>query len=248
MKKKIIMGAFAALFSMGIVARAQDSTSTTTTTTTTTKVEDNKDNKDKEEFHHGEFGLQFIPMVTRMDFNTSNGDVVTADAVLGMGYGGKIGLNFSPCFGLLGEVNYDAIMQRYKDKDLEREVHLNYLDIPVLLVLSTDKTKPVMFNVHAGPQFGINVGSSVSGGQTSETDTVHAVIAVKQGDVGLAYGAGLGFMLIPDKNTLRLDLGFRGMYGLIDTRGDQTSADTYNVLVKASRKAYGGYLGLTLLF
>jgi hypothetical protein len=246
MKTKIITGAFAALLGLGTSVFAQDSTSTRTTTTTTTTVDEDK--KDDKEMKHGEFGLHFIPMVTRMDFNTSNGDVVTADAVLGMGYGGVLGLNFSPYFGLQGEVNYNAIMQRYKDKDLEREVHLNYLDIPVLLVVSTDKTMPVMFNVHVGPQFGINIGSSVNGGQTSETDTVHAVIAVKQGDVGLAYGAGFGFMLIPDKNCLRLDVGFRGMYGLIDTQGKQTSGDTYNVMVKASRKAYGGYLGLTLLF
>src|ERR1043166_7194060 len=112
MRTQIICGAFAALLGLGNAVRAQDSTSTTTTTTTTTKVEDEK--KDDKEMKNGEFGLQFIPMITRMDFNTSNGEVVTADAVLGMGYGGKIGLNFSPYVGIQGEVNYDAIMQRYK--------------------------------------------------------------------------------------------------------------------------------------
>jgi hypothetical protein len=245
MKTMIIAGTLAALFSFGTLS-AQDTTTTRTTTTTTTEVD--TDQKEDREMKHGEFGLHFIPMITTLEFNTSGGEVVRGDATLGMGYGGKIGLNFSPYVGILGEVNYDAITQRYKDQDIEREVHINYLNIPVLLVISSDKTLPVMLNVHVGPQFGLNLGADMTSSGTSETDTVHAVIAVKEGDVGVAYGAGLGFMLIPDKNSLRLDLGFRGMYGLVDMRGDETGPNTYNVLVKASRKAYGGYLGLTVLF
>jgi hypothetical protein len=131
---------------------------------------------------------------------------------------------------------------------LERTVAINYLDIPVLLSLNTNKTCPVNFNVVLGPQFGINTGSSInSSGSNSETDTMNATIAVKQGDVGAAYGAGFEFAFPPNGNFI-IDLGFRGMYGLVDMSAKPVGSNTYNVLVKGARKAYGGYIGIKLAF
>jgi len=49
-------------------------------------------------------------------------------------------------------------------------------------------------------------------------------------------------------HTFRLDFGFRGFYGLVKMDGDHTGNDTYNVIISATRKTYGAYLGLTLLF
>jgi hypothetical protein len=121
------------------------------------------------------------------------------------------------------------------------------VNIPVMLSFNTDKTLPVNLNFVVGPQFGINVGSSIQSSGNANADTLRAVVAVKQGDVGAAYGAGLEFAL-NKAHTLRLDLGFRGFYGFVDMRADQTSPDSYNILVRASRKTYAGYLGLTFCF
>jgi len=106
---------------------------------------------------------------------------------------------------------------------------------------------PVVFGVVIGPQFGINIGSSFSGNSASNKDTLNAVLAVKQGDVGVAYGAGFGIALNQQRN-IRLDFGFRGVYGLVNMNGTPAGDNSYNILVTGSRKSYGGYAGITFLF
>jgi opacity protein-like surface antigen len=201
------------------------------------------------ELHHGEFGVRFLPTFTSLAFNTYNKDVVQGEVTLTYGYGVMLGLNFSKHVGIEVDGNYSYISQKYKDQNLNREVHISYIDVPVMLSLNTDKSKWVNLNVVVGPQFGINIGSSVKTTNGSNQDTVHAVLAVKQGDVGLAYGAGLEFALTPS-HSLRFDIGFRGMYGLVNIDGNSSSSDpnTYNVLVSASRKSYAGYAGLSFTF
>jgi hypothetical protein len=173
--------------------------------------------------------------------------VVQGEAVANYGYGAMLGLNFSRHVGIMAEVDYLDISQKYKDQELEKQVHINYLNIPVMLSLNTDKSKLVNLNVVVGPQFGVNVGSSVNSSSNSNTTTTQATLAVKQGDIGIAYGAGFEFALTRS-HALRIDLGFRGMYGLVDISGDNTGPNTYNVLVHASRKSYGGYIGLAFAF
>jgi hypothetical protein len=235
MKKSIIISAAvaisAALFSVN--ANGQDSASA----------------KKDMPYKWGELGVRFMPTFTSLTFNNPSGDVVTGQATLSYGYGGMLARNFSKNVGMQVEVNYNAISQKYKDQGLERQISVNYLDIPLLLSLNTDVSKPVNFNLVVGPQFGLNIGSKISANGNSETDTVNATVGAKGSDVGLAYGAGLGFMLNKPQ-TLRFDVGFRGAYGLVDLKGSNsnTSPDTYNINVRASRKSYGGYAGLTLLF
>lgn len=194
----------------------------------------------------GELGVRFMPTVTYLSVNTSGG-VVQATTDVNYGYGAMLGINFSKNIGIVGEVDYLAINQKYKDQELERQVQLNYLNIPVMLSLNTDKTRAVNLNVVVGPQFGINVGSSASAVDNGNGSTVTTTVAAKGSDVGLAYGAGLEFALNP-RHTFRLDLGFRGMYGLANLSGDQTSPDAYTVTFSGARKAYGGYAGFTILW
>ena len=201
------------------------------------------DNREDAPLRHGEAGLRFFPTFTALSFQSADGEVVRGTATLNYGYGVMIGANFSPHFGLMAEVDYLGINQRYKDKELEHQVTLNYLNIPVMLQFNTNKAKPINLNVVVGPQFGINLGADVDTYGNSNSGTVQATIAAKGGDVGIAYGAGFEFALNRE-HTIRLDLGFRGMYGLVDIRGDEVGPNTYNVLVSASRSSYGGYLGL----
>ena len=202
---------------------------------------------DEHELYKGEFGLRYLPTFTSLAFRNVNGDVVQGTAIMSNGFGIMLGHNFSKFAGIQLEINYEQISQKYKDGELERQVHINYINVPLLLSFNTDKTMPVVFGVVVGPQFGINVGSSFSGNSTNNTDTVHAVLAVKQGDIGLAYGAGFGIALNKQR-TIRLDLGFRGVYGLVNMKGTPAGDNAYNILVTGSRKSYGGYAGITFLF
>lgn len=203
--------------------------------------------KDENKLHKGEFGLRYLPTFTSLSLRNYNGDVVQGKATMSSGFGIMLAHNFSKCVGVQAEINYNKISQKYKDRGLDQQVSINYIDVPVMLGINTDKTMPVVFGVVVGPQFGINIGSSFSGNSGNNSDTLSAVLAVKEGDVGLAYGAGFGIALTPQRN-IRLDFGFRGAYGLVDMRGDAAGSNSYNILVKGSRKSYGGYLGITFLF
>jgi hypothetical protein len=196
-----------------------------------------------------ELGIRYYPTFSSLALRTYGGETVQGTLSMSHGWGIMLAHNFNRHVGLQVEVDYNQISQKYRDRNLDRRVDISYLNIPVLLSLNTDKSHWVNWNFVAGPQFAVNLGSKVTTSGSNNTDTLHAVVAVKPGDVGLAYGTGLEFML-NKHHTVRLDLGFRGFYGFVDMRADQTSnsPDTYNIIVKASRKQYAGYLGLTFLF
>jgi hypothetical protein len=194
-----------------------------------------------------ELGVRYMPTFSSLRVRTSSGDVVQGELAMSHGWGVMLGYNFDRHIGIVGEVDYLAIEQKYKDRNLDRTVGVSYLNIPVMLSVNTNKTKPVNWNFVAGPQFGINIGSSLRTEGTAESGTVQAAVGVKQGDVGLAYGTGLEFALNRD-HTLRADVGYRGFFGFLDMNADEVAPNTYNVIVKAARKSYAGYLGLTWCF
>ena len=201
---------------------------------------------DDDELKHIEFGIRYMPTFSSIDMNSSNG-VVEGSFTMSNGFGGMLGINLTNNLGIQGEINYYQINQKYADGNLNRDLTINYLNIPVLLSLNTNKAAPVNLNLVAGPQFGINVGSKFETSGSNNSDTARAVVALRKGDVGVAYGAGLEFAL--NKNhSLRLDLGFRGFYGLVNMDSSTNDDGTYNVIVSASRKTYGGYVGLAWMF
>ena len=195
-----------------------------------------------------EFGLRFMPTVSALDMKTSSGGTVTGQATLGYGIGALLGYNFSNHVGIQGEAIYSSITQKYKEQDVERKINLKYVNIPLLLSLNTNKTGSVNLNAVAGPQIGISVGSSVftSGGNESNTT---AIIDVKKGDLGLAYGAGVDFALSP-AGAVRLGIGFRGVYGLFDIsdNNNSTTTDSYYILDRTHLKTYSAYAGLSIVF
>lgn len=204
--------------------------------------------KEEPPFKGGEIGFRFMPVFSRFDIKDAEGNTIEGDLTLSYGYGAFIGAN-SKHVGLQLEVIYNPISQKYKDRNMERTVDINYLNIPLLLTLNTDKSKPVNFNVAFGPQVGINTGSKVKTTSNGDVDTVRAVVALKQSDLGVAYGAGVEFCLNPMR-TVRLNLGFRGVYGLVDIsdRSKTKATDSYFIIDKTNRESYAGYLGLSFLF
>lgn len=192
----------------------------------------------------GEFGVRFMPTISNLEVQTSSGGQITTDATVGFGAGILLGFNFSDNFGIQGEVIYSTLNQKYSEDDVEKEVKLEYINVPLLLSYNTGKLKPVNFNVVAGPQIGISVGSEL-GGTTDE----NAVLSVKKGDLGFAYGAGFDFGLNTAK-TFRLGIGFRGVYGLVDISNNSNNLESgsYYVLDKAHVKTYSAYAGVSFLF
>ena len=194
-------------------------------------------------------GFNFMPTITSFEVRQIDNGTAKAKFVLGYGFGGQVGYNFNPHFATQLEVIYSTLSQKYTDRSLERTINLSYLHFPLLLRYNTDITRPVNFNVVAGPQFGLNVGSSVKTEGGTVADTVEAVLAVKPADFGVAYGAGFNFGLGPNANP-KINLGFRGVYGLLDIseKSQTTTTDQFYILDRSHVKTYAGVLGLTYLF
>jgi len=197
---------------------------------------------------NAEFGIRLMPTVSALDVQTSAGGKISTDATLGFGAGVFLGVNFTDHFGIQGEAIYSALNQKYTEQDVQKEIKLEYINVPLLLSYNSGKLKPVNFNIVAGPQIGISVGSELftNGGINNNGE---AVLSVKKGDLGFAYGAGFDFGLNAAK-TFRFGIGFRGVYGLVDISDNSNNIDSgsYYVLDKAHVKTYSVYLGVSFLF
>jgi hypothetical protein len=230
--------------------------STTTTTTTTTEnnpapstEKSNGDNTNNNDHNccGGFIGARFMPTFTFLDIHQQNNGNVKGTAVLGYGVGAFIGYNFSKNVGIQGEVLYSSLSQKFVEGEKKQRLDLSYINIPVMLSLNTNYCAPVNLNFVVGPQLGINTGSKVKTEGNEGTDTVQAVVAVKPTDLGIAYGAGVDFRL---GTNLRLGIGFRGVYGLVDISDDSnnTTTDQYYVIDRAKVKTYSAYVGLGIDF
>ncbi len=198
-----------------------------------------------------EFGFRFMPTVSALDMRTSSGGTVSGQATFGYGVGGNIGINFTDHVGVEGDILYNAITQKYKDQEMERTIHVNYLNIPIMLSLNTGKSRPVNLNFVAGPQMSYNVGSRMETSGSNGTDTMQATLVLKKGNLGFAYGAGLEFAL-NERRSVRLDLGFRGVYGFVDIAQPKTGTDPesreFNVAEGTKIQTYSAFVGVTWLF
>jgi hypothetical protein len=193
-----------------------------------------------------EIGLRFMPTFNSFEITTPGEGRVKSEFSAGFGIGGVLGINPWKHVGIQGEVIYSTIAQKYKETDSERQINLKYLNIPLLLSLNTGKSNAINFNVVAGPQIGISMGSSISG---VGNDSTMAVLSVKKGDLGVAYGAGLDFGVNPAK-TIRVSLGFRGVFGVVDISDNNKSltTDSYYLLDRSQIQTYAGYAGISMLF
>jgi Outer membrane protein beta-barrel domain len=188
-------------------------------------------------------GVRFMPTFSTFQIFTPTTGRLNSDLSTGYGLGGFIGYYFTEQLGVQGEIIYSAIAQKYKEVDVERQIDLKYVNIPLLFSLNTGKSQKINFNLVAGPQIGISAGSKLSAGNNN------AILSVKKGDIGFAYGAGLDFG-IDALHLFRLGLGFRGVVGLLDISDHNTTltTDNYYVLDRSTIKSYSGYLGLSILF
>jgi len=197
----------------------------------------------------GEIGVRFMPTFSSLNLNTSAGGTVKGEITLGYGVGALLGYNFSEHVGVQGEIIYTSIAQKYDDVDVQHRINLRYVNIPLMLSLNSGRTKAVNFNIVGGPQIGYSAGSSVETTGGDGTNSTQAILVVKKGDLGVAYGAGVDFALNPEGN-FRLGLGYRGVLGLFDISDNSNSlaTDSYYILDRTRIKTNAGYIGLTFLF
>ena len=197
---------------------------------------------------HTELGVRIMPTFSSLHLKTADGGDLTGAMTVGWGGGIFGGYNFTDHVGVQAEIIYNTISQKFKDVDVEREITLRYLNIPILFSLNSGKSKPVNFNLVAGPQMGLSVGSTLSASVGEGPDHAHAQLSVKKSDIGFAYGAGVDFGLNATK-TFRLGIGFRGVYGLFDISDNSQTVvtDSYFVLDHTHIRTYSGYLGLSFI-
>lgn len=187
-------------------------------------------------------GIRFMPTISSIKVLNSDGNSVNGNVVYSYGYGGLVGLDFNQHIGLQLEVLYNTLSQKYNDHTLDRHIDMNYVNVPVLLALNTNSNNIVNFNFVVGPQWGLNVGSKVeTTGTGNGNSNTQAILAVKKNDLGIAYGAGLDF-----GGTLRIEIGFRGVAGLIDIsdRSKTLETNSYYILQKKGSQTYQAYIGL----
>lgn len=194
-------------------------------------------------------GIRFMPTTSDIKVQNSDGNSVDGEVVVSYGYGGLLGYNFTKHVGLQLEVLYSTLSQKYADHTLDREIDINYVNVPLLLSLNVNRTNAFNINLAVGPQLGINVGSSVTTRGTANGNTnTKAVLAVKENDFGIAYGGGVDFGLNAAR-TIRFDIGFRGVNGLMDVsdRSEKLETGSYYILQKKRTQTYAGYIGFTFL-
>ena len=197
--------------------------------------------------NRGEFGIHFMPSFTKIDVRDSQGNVIPGSISLQPGFGILLGFNISNHIGIQGEINYLSISQKYTDASVDREVKIRYINVPILLTLNTDKSKQFNMNVVAGPEFGFNTGASINSTGTEGTDTLQAVVVLKKGNVGFAYGAGLEFAMNKSRSCF-FELGYRGFYSFVDVTTTVNSEEKYNAVVELPRNRNSVYIGLTVQF
>lgn len=224
---------------------------TTTTTTTTTSNQDNGTTAESSssDFKKGYIGVRGLMTFTSLKVKGLGDGAIETSYKAGYGGGGVLGVNLTKNFGLQLEVLYSSLSQSFKDESgFEREFKVNYINVPLLLMLNTDASKGLNLNICVGPQLGLNTGSSIDKMQQGAgVDSVNAVLAVKSGDIGFAYGAGLDFLI---GDALKLSIGFRGVRGLVDISDNSQNITTneYYVLDRAHVNTYSGYAGVALCF
>jgi hypothetical protein len=199
--------------------------------------------------HVVELGFRLMPTVSDFELAAYDGGTIAGQATFGYGVGGLLAINFSEHFGIQTELIYNSLSQRYVSREMDRRLHVDYLNVPLMLSVSTGKSNYVNLNFVAGPQVGFTLGYNVDVDEGSDVDTLTAIYDIDQGDFGVAYGAGLSFSL-NEMRSIRLDIGYRGVFGFtnISNAREPEDQNTYYDLGSTYIRTNALYAGLTLCF
>lgn len=161
-------------------------------------------------------------------------DTEESEGRIGLCLGGFSSYNFSKNFALQGEVLYTQ-KGDYDEEDLNGvissvRINIHYLEIPMLAKVSLP-TGSFTPSLYLGPTVAFQIGSSFEfklGGVTVEGDLTD----VKDVDVGLALGTGLGFGSGPTK--FLVDFRYTAGLSSIDDSGGVNQLDWKNSVASLS--------------
>ena len=200
-----------------------------------------------------QYGIEVMPTISTIEVNSMpDGIVQPLSPTITYNYGAFFTYNFSTMVGLRTEVLYSTVSQQYQDRMLDRNLNLNYVNIPLLLSFNTGVSDPLNINFVTGPQIGINTGKSmVSTGPTiiGETRMPDGVLAPDKLYLSVVYGLGFDFSL-NSRRTTRLGFGYRGSIGVTDAgdNASKLSANEYSILDHSQTRTYSLYSTLSFAF
>jgi hypothetical protein len=122
-------------------------------------------------------------------------------------------------------------------------IKLDYVEFPVLAVVTVPVSKAARLNLFGGPTFSFNTKAEAEISLGSFSASADIGNAVKGFDVGLTFGAGMTF------DVGSVILGFDGRYGFgLETIVDSDSANDFfssgNADVKNKGFAFMGSVGI----
>lgn len=198
---------------------------------------------------HVELGVRLMPTVSNFQLEAYDGGTIAGQATFGYGVGGLLAINFNEHFGIQTELIYNSLSQRYVSREMDRRLHVDYLNVPLMLSVNTGKSNYVNLNFVAGPQYGFTLGYDVDVEDGGDADTLTAVYDIDKGDFGMAYGGGLSFSL-NEMRSIRLDIGYRGVFGFtnISNAREPEDQNTYYDLGATYIRTSAIYAGITLCF
>lgn len=110
---------------------------------------------------HAIVGVRCMPTFSSLNFQDSGSNKIKGEFVVSSRCGALLGANYANNVGLQMDCIDNNLSQKYKNINLERKIEINYINIPFLLSLNTDRIKSVNLNIVAGNPLGINIGSTI---------------------------------------------------------------------------------------
>jgi hypothetical protein len=156
----------------------------------------------------------------------SDGFSITPDSRTSFHVGGFLTAMITESFGVQPEVLYNSVGSKFDISGSDVVQKFNYLSVPILL-----RYNPVpVFNLHAGPQFGILLSATQEFDGDSED-----IEDVKTLDLGLGFGAGLDLPMGLTAS-LRYTLG---LSNIADTDDDDATMKNNVFQVSIGYKFFG---------
>ncbi len=128
--------------------------------------------------------------------------------------GFSMNLRLSRVFSLQPEILYvqkgTKLTITEEETEISGKLNVDYLEIPLLLSFSFAKEgSSFVPSVFAGPYVGVNTSAKIKATLDGQSETVDFKDSVKDTDIGLAFGVGLGMKIGSGKIVLdvRYDLG-----------------------------------------
>ncbi|HYG50776.1 MAG TPA: porin family protein [Flavobacteriales bacterium] len=199
-------------------------------------------------YYEWEVGFQVMPTYATVTMGNWDGTSVEDDAIIGLSRAGVAAFTLNPTLAVTAEFVYTTFKMEFNHRGSPKRLNVNYISVPLMAAINTSKMSRINVKLVIGPQFGINAGSSVESANGQEPDSLQSLWRVKQGDMGVAYGAGLEFALNSSRS-LRLTTGFRGISGFLNVADNSTNmAVFFSRVNKVNVHLYSVYGGLIWLF